>query len=60
MGTLTIAGKWRVVGNQLVEDVVIDGNFMMKKMAKGSVERLRPAQHGLLLREAVATSQVVR
>ena len=52
VGTLTIAGKWRVDGGMLTEDVEIDGNFMMKKMAKGNVDSTHPKQHELLLEEA--------
>ena len=49
VGVLTIAGKWRVKNDMLIEDVEIDGNFMMMKMAKGSVEKTHPAQHSQLL-----------
>ncbi|KAF2638780.1 hypothetical protein P280DRAFT_403801 [Massarina eburnea CBS 473.64] len=49
VGTLTISGKWRVTDDKLVEDVEIDGNFMMKKMAKGNVEKTHPEQHVKLL-----------
>ncbi len=52
VGILTIAGKWRVKNGQLVEEVEIDGNFMMKKMAKGNVEKTHPQQHTLLLEQA--------
>lgn len=54
VGTLTITGKWRVVDGTLVEDVEIDGNFMMKKMAKGNVEKTHPEQHSRLLAQAAA------
>jgi hypothetical protein len=54
VGTLTIAGKWRVDGGKLTEDVEIDGNFMMKKMAKGNVEKTHPEQHTKLLEAAKA------
>lgn len=54
VGVLTIAGKWRVSNGQLVEDVEIDGNFMIKKMAKGNVERTHPEQHTRLLEQAEA------
>ncbi|KAF2996218.1 hypothetical protein E8E13_002455 [Curvularia kusanoi] len=54
VGTLTIAGKWRVTGGKLTEDVVIDGNFMMKKVAKGNVEKTHPEQHAKLLEAASA------
>jgi hypothetical protein len=54
VGTLTIAGKWRVQGGMLTEDVVIDGNFMMKKVAKGNVEKTHPEQHAKLLEAASA------
>ncbi|PSN65412.1 hypothetical protein BS50DRAFT_57559 [Corynespora cassiicola Philippines] len=54
VGHLTISGKWRVANGQLVEDVEIDGNFMMKKMAKGNVEKTHPEQHSRLLEAAKA------
>lgn len=54
VGTLTIAGKWRIKDGNLVEDVEIDGNFMMKKMAKGNVEKTHPEQHTKLLEHAKA------
>lgn len=54
VGTLTIAAKWRVAGGELVEEVEIDGNFMMKKMAKGNVEKTHPEQHSRLLEMARA------
>jgi hypothetical protein len=54
VGVLTIAGKWRVANGKLIEDVEIDGNFMMKKMAKGNVEKTHPEQHGKLLEAAKA------
>lgn len=38
----------------LTEDVVIDGNFMMKKVAKGNVEKTHPEQHVKLLEAASA------
>ncbi|KAF2013918.1 hypothetical protein BU24DRAFT_494294 [Aaosphaeria arxii CBS 175.79] len=52
VGILTIAGKWRVGGGKLVEDVMIDGNFMMKKMAKGNVEKTHPGHHAMLFQLA--------
>jgi hypothetical protein len=54
VGTLTITGQWRVADGKLVEDVEIDGNFMMKKMAKGNVEKTHPEQHSKLLELAKA------
>ncbi|KAJ4351986.1 uncharacterized protein N0V89_007332 [Didymosphaeria variabile] len=54
VGTLTIAAKWRVSRGQLVEEVEIDGNFMVKKMAKGNVEKTHPEQHTRLLELAKA------
>ncbi|KAF1978736.1 hypothetical protein BU23DRAFT_186737 [Bimuria novae-zelandiae CBS 107.79] len=54
VGTLTISAKWRVVKGELVEEVEIDGNFMMKKMAKGNVEKTHPEQHARLLEMAKA------
>lgn len=41
-------------GGLLTEDVVIDGNFMMKKVAKGNVEKTHPEQHAKLLEAASA------
>lgn len=52
MGVLTISGKWRVTGGELVEDVEIDANFMMKKVAKSNVEKTHPEQHMKLLEAA--------
>lgn len=49
VGTLTIAGKWRVANGKLQEDVDIDGNFVMKRMAKGNVDKTHPSQHVKLL-----------
>ncbi|KAL5461567.1 hypothetical protein PMIN06_002069 [Paraphaeosphaeria minitans] len=54
VGALTIAAKWRVAGTQLVEEVEIEGNFMMKKMAKGNVEKTHPEQHTRLIELAKA------
>lgn len=54
VGILTIAGKWRVADGKLTEDVVIDGNFMMKKVAKGNVEKTHPEQHAKLIEAARA------
>ncbi|KAF2708083.1 hypothetical protein K504DRAFT_534758 [Pleomassaria siparia CBS 279.74] len=51
VGILVIAGKWRVNGGKLVEDVEIEGNFMMKKMAKSNVEKTHPQQHSLLIEQ---------
>jgi hypothetical protein len=52
VGILTIAGQWRVADGKLSEDVEIDGNFMMKKMAKGNVEKTHPEQHTKLIEAA--------
>lgn len=49
VGVLTIAGKWRVVNGELTEEVEIDANFMMKKVAKSNVEKTHPEQHVKLL-----------
>lgn len=54
VGSLTIAAKWRVAGGQLVEEVEIEGNFMIKKMAKGNVEKTHPEQHTKLIELARA------
>ncbi|KAI8932296.1 hypothetical protein NX059_010492 [Plenodomus lindquistii] len=52
VGVLTISGKWRVSGGQLIEDVEIDANFMMKKVAKTNVDKTHPGQHVKLLQAA--------
>lgn len=56
VGTLTIAGQWRIVEEEgkmtLKEDVEIDANMIMKKMAKGNVEGTHPKQHVALLEQA--------
>jgi hypothetical protein len=54
IGVLTIAGKWRVAGGVLSEEVDIDANFMMKKVAKSNVEKTHPEQHVKLLEAARA------
>ncbi|KAF1846264.1 uncharacterized protein K460DRAFT_417383 [Cucurbitaria berberidis CBS 394.84] len=54
VGVLTISGKWRVAGGELVEEVEIDANFMMKKVAKSNVEKTHPEQHMKLLHAALA------
>jgi hypothetical protein len=51
---LTISGKWRVTAGTLVEEVDIDANFMMKKVAKSNVEKTHPEQHVKLLEAARA------
>jgi hypothetical protein len=52
VGVLTISGKWRVSGGQLSEEVEIDANFMMKKVAKTNVDKTHPEQHVKLLEAA--------
>jgi len=52
VGTMTITGTWRVVDGVLKEEVLIDANMLMKKMAKGNVEKSHPEQHLVLLNEA--------
>ncbi|TEA19757.1 hypothetical protein C8034_v008842 [Colletotrichum sidae] len=56
VGTLVIQGKWRVVEENgalvLREDVEIEANMLMKKMAKGNVEKTHPEQHAALLVQA--------
>ncbi|OLN93223.1 hypothetical protein CCHL11_07573 [Colletotrichum chlorophyti] len=56
VGTLTIAGKWRIVnennGLVLREEVDIEANLLMKKMAKSNVEKTHPEQHTALLVQA--------
>ncbi|KAH8723732.1 hypothetical protein GQ44DRAFT_684389 [Phaeosphaeriaceae sp. PMI808] len=52
IGVLTITGKWRVTDGELVEEVDIDANFMMKKVARTNVEKTHPVQHIKLLEAA--------
>ncbi|KAL0938365.1 uncharacterized protein CTRU02_204975 [Colletotrichum truncatum] len=56
VGTLVIKGNWRVVeeatGLVLREQVDIDANVLMKKMAKSNVEKTHPGQHEVLLVQA--------
>ncbi|KAF2098132.1 hypothetical protein NA57DRAFT_57300 [Rhizodiscina lignyota] len=57
VGTLTIAGKWRVVEEEdgkmlLKEEVDIDANMIMKRMAKANVDGSHPKQHVVLLEQA--------
>ncbi|KAF4778020.1 hypothetical protein HER10_EVM0011835 [Colletotrichum scovillei] len=56
VGTLVINGKWRIVneaaGLILREEVDIEANMLMKKMAKGNVEKTHPEQHAALLVQA--------
>ncbi|KAH7066153.1 hypothetical protein BKA63DRAFT_523854 [Paraphoma chrysanthemicola] len=52
VGVLTISGKWRVADGHLSEEVEIDANFMMKKVAKTNVEKTHPEQHVKLLEAA--------
>ncbi|KAF2440083.1 hypothetical protein P171DRAFT_435895 [Karstenula rhodostoma CBS 690.94] len=54
VGTLTIAAKWRVAEGQLVEEVEIEGNMLVKKMARGNVEKTHPGQHFRLIELAKA------
>ncbi|CAN9167586.1 unnamed protein product [Alternaria alternata] len=54
VGVLTISGKWRVAGGKLSEEIDIDANFMMKKVAKSNVEKTHPEQHMKLLEAAQA------
>jgi hypothetical protein len=53
VGTMTITGTWRVVDGVLKEDVVIEANMIMKKMAKGNVEKSHPEHHVQLLNDAI-------
>lgn len=53
-GVLTISGQWRVQAGLLIEDVEIDANFMMKKVAKTNVDKTHPVQHVKLLQAAQA------
>ncbi|EDU43341.1 conserved hypothetical protein [Pyrenophora tritici-repentis Pt-1C-BFP] len=52
VGILTISGKWRVTDGTLNESIDIDANFMMKKVAKSTVEKTHPEQHLKLLEAA--------
>ncbi|KAK1728293.1 hypothetical protein CaCOL14_010220 [Colletotrichum acutatum] len=56
VGTLVITGKWRIIneaaGLILREEVDIEANMLMKKMAKGNVEKTHPEQHAALLVQA--------
>ncbi|KAF1837153.1 hypothetical protein BDW02DRAFT_492032 [Decorospora gaudefroyi] len=52
VGVLTISGKWRVADGALMEEVEIDANYMMKKVAKSNVEKTHPVQHVKLLEAA--------
>jgi hypothetical protein len=54
IGVLTISGKWRAEGGVLSEEVEIEANFMMKKVAKSNVEKTHPEQHVKLLEAARA------
>ena len=54
VGVLTISGKWRVADGKLSEEIDIDANFMMKKVAKSNVEKTHPEQHMKLLEAAQA------
>jgi hypothetical protein len=54
VGVLTISGKWRVADGKLSEEIEIDANFMMKKVAKSNVEKTHPEQHMKLLEAAQA------
>ncbi|KAG9194350.1 hypothetical protein G6011_04385 [Alternaria panax] len=54
VGILTISGKWRVADGKLSEEIDIDANFMMKKVAKSNVEKTHPEQHMKLLEAAQA------
>ncbi|KAF1935724.1 hypothetical protein EJ02DRAFT_470977 [Clathrospora elynae] len=54
VGVLIISGQWRVAGGQLTEDVEIEANFVMKKLAKSTVEKTHPEQHMKLLEAARA------
>ncbi|USP76270.1 hypothetical protein yc1106_03544 [Curvularia clavata] len=52
VGTLAIKSKWRVMDGKLSEEIEIDGNFMIKKVAKGNVEKTHPGQHMKLIEAA--------
>ena len=52
MGSMKIAGKWRVADGMLKEEVEIDANMVVKKMVKGNVEKSHPEHHASLYAEA--------
>jgi hypothetical protein len=52
VGALTITGEWRVVEGQIVEKVLLEGNFMVKKMVKSNVDSTHGAQHKELIKIA--------
>jgi hypothetical protein len=52
MGSMKIAGQWRVVDGSLKEEVEIDANMVVKKIVKGNVEKSHPEHHVTLFTEA--------
>lgn len=52
-GPMTIASKWRVVGNELQEEVVIES--LLKSMIKCTIERNHPDHHRGFFAEAMKT-----
>ena|SRR5579871_759506 len=52
MGSMKIAGKWRLVDGMLKEEVEIDANMVVKKVVKGNVEKSHPEHHASLYAQA--------
>jgi hypothetical protein len=48
LGAIVIKGQWYVTEGNLIENVEIDANMVMKKMVKGNVEK-HHAEHHLQL-----------
>jgi hypothetical protein len=57
VGTLTIAGKWRITEGQLVETVDIEANMIMKEMVKGNLEKSHAEHHAEFIKMAKADQQ---
>ncbi|QDS70213.1 hypothetical protein FKW77_006942 [Venturia effusa] len=51
VGTLNITTKWRVADGTLKEDIEIEANFVMRKMAKGPTEKNAEETHRKFLVE---------
>jgi len=52
VGTLKIAGKWRVLDGKLTEEVDIDANMVMRKMIKSNLEKSHADHHVELMKMA--------
>jgi hypothetical protein len=53
VGSLKIAGKWRVAEGKLVEEVEIDANMVLRKMVKGNLEKAHADHHVELMKLAM-------